>query len=115
MRVARSLCCGIRYGCGAPMARRGQRGYMPKRVFAARHVYRCAACTAECPVEFGPSQRPIRLRDNMPPGWTFLNVELLRETQHPVRFDFWLCASCSKTPQESRALAALRHPIRILA
>jgi hypothetical protein len=27
---------------------------------------------------------------------------------------FWLCSGCAATPDESRALAALRHPIRVV-
>lgn len=78
-----------------------------------RYVYRCAACQAARQVSFGKTSAPVRLLDGMPAGWVVLKCELLQDDAR-APMCFWLCSACTATPDESRALAVLRHPIRIL-
>ena len=76
-----------------------------------QYVYRCAACGAERWRSFGRLNAPVRLLTGLPAGWVMLNCE---SSDQNVPMHFWLCSGCAATPEESRALAALRHPIRIL-
>ena len=86
-----------------------------------RYVYRCAACCAERQVSFGKTSAPVRLSSKLPSGWVPLPCESLArpiESLDPPSTNLplmlWLCSGCAATPEESRAVAALRHPIRIL-
>ena len=90
-----------------------------------RYVFRCAACEATERVAIktvveGERAEPMYqpLWDAAPTGWTMLaceSLELWTTAEQKMPMTFWLCPACSATPERSRALAALRHPIRILA
>lgn len=89
---------------------RGARGRYEARRTELQYVYRCAACEAQRRVSLGNADAPVRLKDSLPPGWVIL--QCVAEDTAPLTF--WLCPGCASTPAESHALAALRHPIRVL-
>lgn len=94
---------------GPVRVRRGEYVATPQDL---QYVYRCAACCAERRVSFGRMNAPVRLLTGLPAGWMMLNCE---STDQNVPMHLWLCSGCAATPEESRALAAMRHPIRILS
>jgi hypothetical protein len=72
------------------------------------YVFRCAACPAAQRLEFRGSDWYSQLHAGaLPTGWSFFNASTARTAGTPVRF--WLCPVCTATPEESRAVAALRH------
>ena len=86
-----------------------------------QYVYRCAACNTERRVSFGERSAPVRLSKWLPPGWTLLRCESLVQDEPkdlgpplPGPMAFWLCGVCTTTPEESKAIAVLRHPIRLV-
>lgn len=95
----------------ARVSARGRRGEYVATTQELQYVYRCAACKTERRVSFGKNNAPVRLLTGMPAGWVMLNCQSMNQN---VPMHFWLCSGCAATPEESRALAALRHPIRIL-
>jgi len=92
----------------ARVTARGRRGeYLAGHEL--RYTYRCAACQTSRQVSFGKwESAPVRLREGMPAGWVLLECEPLEATSALICC--WLCATCAATPDESRALAVLRHP-----
>lgn len=96
------------------MSARGRRGeYVANHEL--RYVYRCAGCWAARHVSFGRTSAPVRLLDKLPPGWAILECESMDPADRNAPVLFWLCSACAETPEESRALAVMRHPIRIVS
>lgn len=87
-----------------------------------RFTYRCAACGLENPstVELrrGHRRRPSavtrdRLLASLPEGWTALWCVSTKTDDVAAKWNLWFCPACSETPDQSRVVAAMRHPVRI--
>lgn len=88
------------------------------KVERMRRVYRCAACEAEAHAAWVSAGEFSKMAPP-PVGWEALSCDILVEAVRAlprlpvVHWVYWLCPSCAATPDESRALAVLRHPIRL--
>jgi hypothetical protein len=70
-----------------------------------RYTFRCAACPEEYSTTIDPIA-PRSILNALPREWT-----LFCATLASLPLGLCLCPECSKTPDESKVLAALRHPL----